>query len=91
VKLFTSCARRMPPAVLNVPDVKLLINRLYELSTSAAVILFVPTRQSFESYFHTIVWRPSAFAIARMRSYDKGVDIAIFRQMKDTICTSTSP
>jgi len=81
----------MPPTVLNVPDVMLLINRPYELSTSAAVMLPEPTRQSFESYFHTIVWRPSAFAIARMRSYNKKIDIATFRQMENTMCTSTSP
>jgi hypothetical protein len=63
VKLFSSCVRKVVPWPLNVPAVTLLMSHWYELSTSAAVMLFSPTRQSFESDCHMMVCRPIAFAI----------------------------
>jgi hypothetical protein len=55
---------------------------VYDASTVAVVTLFEPMRQSFESYPHMIVCRPSAWAIARIRSYAriKGVGITVFQR-----------
>ena len=66
--------------VSNVPVFWSLMNALYDALTVAGVTLFEPTRQSFESYSHMIVCRPSAWAIARMRSYTRIKDITVFRR-----------
>src|SRR6266702_4379460 len=73
VKLFSSWVSRIPPTVLKLPAVRLLTNNQKFPSTSAGPKLPTPACQSSESYFHMIVCKPSALAIARMRSCDRGV------------------
>jgi hypothetical protein len=67
VKLFSSCVSMIPPAV-EVASSQVVDEQLVVCIDVAEVMLAVPTRQSFESYFHMIVCKPSALAIARIRS-----------------------